>query len=459
MLDRFRNHLEETQIIPPGARVLVGYSGGPDSTCLLHLLHRVGVDVVAGYLHHGQREEADKELKLCEAFCQEIDVPFMSGKADVPRMSSELKIGLEEAGRRARYAFFDQARFQLQCDLVATAHNRTDHVETILLNLTRGTGLSGLAGIPEQRGHIIRPLLPFSREEIREYCKQESLWTAEDPSNIDISFARARVRLRVLPELRAINPQLENTVSRLASIAEEEDSFLDSMAAAALEQSELDLNGELKFLTADCEAAFDRDRISQFPAVLFKRAVRLVVGVLGANLDYEQTHALMEGIQNSEKGAITAEGGEVAIEWIPSQIHFRQLTPTAPFRYPVTLPGETVSDEFGWTIVCHEELNLEEEQRRVGMNVLLNPDVVKGGLYFRSVQPGDEMIPFGFDRARKLADILSEAKLTQAARQRLPIICDIVGPLWAPGVCLSERARLTANSKRAYRVRFVSNQT
>ncbi len=369
-------------------------------------------------------------------------------------MSKELKIGLEEAGRRARYGFFEQARQQLQCDQVATAHNRTDHIETVLLHLTRGTGLSGLAGIPEQRGCIIRPLLPFSREEIREYCQEHGLWTAEDPANTDLSFSRARVRLRVLPELQAINAQAEETIARFAEIAEEEDSFLDSMAAAALEQAEVELNGTLRSLTIDCEAAFDRNRLGHLPAVLFKRAVRLVVAALGSSLDHDQTLAIMRGVQFDERGSITTEGGEVAIEWSPSQVHARQLKPTAPFRFPITLPGETISDEFGWTITGHEEPDLSVGQTRAAMDVLIDASAVKGGLHLRSVQSGDEMIPFGYDHARKLADILSEAKLTQAARQRLPIICDMVGPLWAPGVCLSERARLTANSLRAIRLKF-----
>ncbi|MBX3119560.1 MAG: tRNA lysidine(34) synthetase TilS [Fimbriimonadaceae bacterium] len=458
MFDRFRSHLEQSDLIPQGSRVLVGYSGGPDSTCLLHLLHRCGVEIVGGYLHHSQRDEADKELKLCEAFCTDLGVPFLSGKANVPRMATDLKIGLEEAGRRARYAFFEQASKQVDCSLVATAHNRTDHVETVLLNLTRGSGLAGLAGIPDQRGNIIRPLLPFSREEIREYCKEQGLWTAEDPSNTDISFARARMRLRVLPELSAINAGVEGTISRLSEIAEEEDTFLDSMAAAALEQCESELNGDLRFLTMDCEVALNRAKISQYPPVLFKRAMRLIAEVLGSSLNFEQTVALLHGVQVDEKGSITTEGGEVAFDWSSDLIHARQLQPVVPFRYPVTMPGETVSEEFGWTITCQEEISPEMNQTRASMSVLIDSLQMKGALHFRSAQSGDEMIPFGFDRARKLADILSEAKLTQAARQRLPIICDMIGPLWAPGVCLSERARLTANSQRAVRIKFEPSQ-
>ena len=202
------------------------------------MLVQSGVDVVAAHLHHGQRAEADQESDRCAAFCAEMDVPFVPGKADVPAMAAALKMGLEEAGRRARYAFFEQAAAQTGCRSIATAHTRDDQLETVLLNMARGTGLAGLAGIPETRDAIVRPLLPFTREETRAYCDERGLWYHDDPANSDLSFARARVRHRVLPELRLCHPGCDASLGRLSHLAGEEDAFLDGMAAAALERCE-----------------------------------------------------------------------------------------------------------------------------------------------------------------------------------------------------------------------------
>jgi tRNA(Ile)-lysidine synthase len=188
MLEQFQEHLRKSGLIPDGSRVLVGYSGGADSTALLHLLHRCGIDVVAAHLHHGQREEAEDELARCQAFAEKLDLPFIAGRADVPRMSREMGMGLEEAGREARYGFFRQAAFGAECDLIATAHTLTDQVETVLLNIVRGTGLRGLTGIPVKRENIVRPLLPFSRDETVSYCKEHGFWTHEDPANTDFAF-------------------------------------------------------------------------------------------------------------------------------------------------------------------------------------------------------------------------------------------------------------------------------
>jgi tRNA(Ile)-lysidine synthase len=454
VIEQFREHLRTSGLIPDGARVLAGYSGGADSTCLIHLLHLAGVDVVAAHLHHGQRPEAEKELKLAEAFCQELGVPFVSGRADVPRMATDLKIGYEEAGRHARYEFFRQAAFRLECSLIATAHTRSDDVETILLNIARGCGLGGLGGIPEQRGHIVRPLLIFTREQTRAYCDERGLWYHDDPSNEDLSFSRARIRHRVLSELRVINPSVTSAIGRLSDIAKEEDRFLNGMAAAALEQSEVALNGDLQFLTKDCEAAFERSTLGSLPPVLVKRGLRLAVEALGGSLTHEQTLTAVTGLASQEKGSVTADGGHVAITWDPDCVTVRQVLPDAPFRYGITLPGETISDEFGWMFTAQEVSPTREAPKRATLEAEVDKSKVKGQLYFRTVKPGDEMQPLGFHGHRKISDLLSEAKLTQSARSRLPIVCDMVGPIWVPGVCLDERVRTSEGTANAVQLRF-----
>ncbi len=454
MLQSFRGRLEDSGLIPDGARVLVGYSGGADSTALLHMLKSCGVDVIAGHLHHGMRPEAEDELSRCQAFAEKLDVPFLCGRADVPRMAVELRIGVEEAGREARYAFFSQAKFSMDCTLIATAHTKSDQIETILLNITRGCGLRGLTGIPERRDDIIRPLLAFSRSETKGYCEALGLWTHDDPANTDLSFARARIRANVVPELRLVNQGIDAAVLRLAAIADEEDRFLDGMAAAALEQTDIPLNGELRFLTEDIEIRFDRHRLAHLPGVLANRAVRLACEALGSPLTREQTLIAVAGLVSDEVGAVTSEGGSVVVEWNGAAVDVRRIVPRQQFRSPLTVPGETISDEFGWQLTAEECYSRESETRRSALEALVDGTRIKGPLYFRSFEAGDQMQPFGFMGRRKLADLLSEAKLTQAARDRLPIVCDMIGPVWAPGVCLSERARSDALSERVIRLSF-----
>lgn len=454
MLERFEAHLRRVALVPPGSQVLVGYSGGADSTCLLDLLHRAGVPVIAAHLHHGQRPEADMEMKLCEAFCNQQGIQFIGGKADVPAISREMKVGLEEGGRHARYNFFQRAAAASGCDLIATAHTRTDLVETVLLNLARGTGLAGLAGIPARRDNIVRPLLMFTREETRQYCDEHALWTHDDPANSDIAFARARVRHRIAPEFRSINPRFDDAVARLAQIAGEEDDFLNGAAAAALEHAELPLNGELSFLTCDVEVAFRRSVLMALPPVLLRRALRLAASAVGGGLDFDQTDRLIFDLADRERGSITCEGGQVVLEWTDEQIHIRDVTIATPYRYPLTIPGETISDEFGWQFTAFEDSAPKGGQARASMEVSVDPSALKGTLYFRTFKEGDHIQPLGFSGTRKVSDLLGEKRLTIAARARLPIVCDLVGCIWIPGVCLSERARIREGQDRALTLRF-----
>jgi tRNA(Ile)-lysidine synthase len=457
LLSRFRAHLLERQLFVEGDRILVGYSGGPDSTCLLHLLHQVGLDIVAGHLHHGQRAEGEAELKLCEAFCADLGVPFAAGRSDVPEMARIMKIGLEEAGRRARYEFFRQASFRLDCTRIATAHTLDDHVETVLLNLTRGCGIAGLAGIPERRENIVRPLLLFSKEETRQYCEAHGLWTHDDPANCDVNFSRARIRHRVLPELVAINPNATEAVSRLSRLAFEENRYLDSQSVHAIANTEVLLNGSLRFLTIRHEAAFDRVAWRSIPPVLVRRALKLVASALNADLDFEQTHVAAEGIAGTGSGSVTSEGDVVVVEWSDRLVHVREAKTPEPFRFPLTVPGVTDSAEFGWKIEA-----MAGEPRsfaRDALDVVVDHDRVQGPLHFRSVQPGDKMSPMGFSGSRKVSDLLGEAGLTASARRRLPLICDILGVVWVPGVSLADRVKTDASTERGLHMRFSPLET
>jgi tRNA(Ile)-lysidine synthase len=449
--ERLRDHLETSKLIGAGERVLVGYSGGADSTCLITLLVELGFDVVAAHLHHGMRTEADHEANLAEAYAQSLSVPFLLGHANVPLIAEQAKVGLEEAGRDARYNFFNRAAVGTECSLIATAHTADDQVETVLFRIIRGSGVAGLAGIPERRDNIVRPLLVFTRAETRGFCESRGLWFHDDPANVDLRHSRARLRHAVLPELEVCHPGARANLLRLAKIADEETRFLDGMAAAALEQSEYPLNGILSFLTNQHEVAFYRQRLETLPPVLFKRAIKLVARSLGAELTYDQT---IQTASLGESGSITTEDGEVAIEWNPERIHARMLMVEAPFRHPLTVPGDTLADSLGWQISAVDGVYDGDPVVRRDRSAYISWETVRGPLYFRSAATGDEIQPLGFGNHRKVADLMSEAKLTVAARQRLPVVFDLMGPIWIPGVCVAERTRPKVIGESILRLSF-----
>jgi len=454
MFERFSAFLLESGLIMPGQTVVLGYSGGADSTCLLHLLHRAGVDVIAAHLHHGMRDEADKEMALCQAFCDELGVPFAGGRADVPLIAKSQKIGLEEAGRIARKDFFRRIAAQVGGHLIATAHTRDDHVETVLFHLARGTGLAGLVGIPLRRENQIRPLIHFGRSETRKYCADNGLWFHDDPANEDLSFARARLRHRVVPEMRLVHEGFDDSIARLSEIAQSEDEYLDSIAASALEHCSVPLNGNLGFLTQDCEVAFDRLRLLHLQGVLVRRALRLVAEFFGAGLSYENTLLLIDKLLQEPNGAMTLEGGDAVIEWDEKLLHVRQLQPILPFRFPLTVPGETASTEFGWQFIASRTDPIDFQREPGSLDVKMDPRKVKGNLYFRTPEPEDQIQRVSTPSAKPLSALMGDKSLTSAAKQRIPVVCDLVGPIWVPGIGLSDRVKISDESENALWLRF-----
>jgi tRNA(Ile)-lysidine synthetase-like protein len=230
ILERVRATLRERQLLPPeGGTVIVGYSGGADSTALLHLLTRLqgafNLRIHAAHLHHGMRPEADDDVRVCASVCAQLGVPLHVERVDVPALAQTERISLEEAGRNARYAFFERLARELNAVAVALAHTRDDQIETILINLLRGTGPRGLCGMPYKRDRIIRPLLDATRAQTHQYCAAQGLPTVFDSTNLDPHQLRRRVRMELIPLLRDLSPAFDRHLLRLADILENEESW------------------------------------------------------------------------------------------------------------------------------------------------------------------------------------------------------------------------------------------
>ncbi len=220
---------------PPGGRILCAVSGGRDSMCLLHYLWTLGqrenFSVAAVHMNHGQRETAQRDVLFVQNFCRERGIPCVTEQVSVPEKAKEWGVGIEEAGRRLRYETFRRAAELTCADRIATAHHAADQAETVLLNLLRGTGPEGLAGIPPVRGEIIRPLLETSRQEIEAYLERHGIDHVEDETNGDRSLTRNRLRLDIMPLLRELYPGAEGSICRTAEILRREEGCWREMRA------------------------------------------------------------------------------------------------------------------------------------------------------------------------------------------------------------------------------------
>jgi len=217
MLNTIRTFIEKEKLLTPSARVIVGLSGGKDSMALLDLLTLLGYHCVAAHCNfHLRGEESDRDASFVKKWCKSIDVPFTSIDFDTRQYAADKKISIEMAARELRYSWFGIIRTQYDAEAVAVAHHRDDSVETVLLNLLRGTGIRGLTGISPKNREVIRPLLCVSRAEIEQYVAGRGLPHVDDSSNGEDIFLRNAIRINIIPRLEALNPAVRSAISRTA---------------------------------------------------------------------------------------------------------------------------------------------------------------------------------------------------------------------------------------------------
>ena len=287
---------------PPGGTILCAVSGGRDSVCLLDYLWRLGQErgfsVAAAHLNHGMRPTAQRDEELVRRLCRQRDIPFYTEKVDVYALCDAWRLTVEETGRRARYEFLRRTAASIGAAFIATAHHREDQAETVLLQLLRGTGPQGLAGIPPVREGIIRPLLDTPRAAIDAYIAAHDLPYVTDETNLDTHYARNRLRLEIMPQLLTINPSAPAHICRTADILRAENDYLDAQAAALL---------------PDTGTALPCHTLLSAPAALRPRMLRLLAERLPVGKkDFSAAHYRALETLAQTGGTLSLPGGAAA---------------------------------------------------------------------------------------------------------------------------------------------------
>lgn len=223
-------------LIPAGSAVLCALSGGADSMYLLSRLLEKGYSVHAAHYNHRLRPTADRDEQFVRDWCSTHGVSLTVGCGDVAQYAARSGLGLEESARELRYAFLQNTAAETGCTLIATGHHAGDNAETVLMNLVRGCGLNGLAGIPERRGNIVRPMLSVTRAEINAYLSAHGIPHVEDETNGDQAYTRNRIRHQLIPLLEELNPQAVAHITAAAQRAREDEAELSRQAERLLEQ-------------------------------------------------------------------------------------------------------------------------------------------------------------------------------------------------------------------------------
>lgn len=240
MEEKILEIIKRYNLIENGDKIVVGVSGGPDSITLLNVLKNIKekeiikFNLVVCHINHMIREEAVSDEKYVEEYCKKNNIEFFAKRIKVEEMAEKEKIGTEEAGRKARYEFFNEILNKTNANKIATAHTANDNAETVLMNIIRGSGTLGLKGIEAKNGKLIRPLIECKRSEIEKYCKDENLNPRIDKTNFENIYTRNKVRNMLIPYIENnFNPNIIEAINRLSDLSKQENDFLEKLTKEA----------------------------------------------------------------------------------------------------------------------------------------------------------------------------------------------------------------------------------
>lgn len=226
--------IKKYNLIENKDKIVIGVSGGPDSITLLNVLLKIkekkiiDFDMVVCHVNHMIREEALEDEEYVVNFCKKNYIRYFVKRVEVEKIAKQEKISTEEAGRKVRYAFFDEILKNENANKIATAHNKNDNAETVLMNIIRGSGTSGLKGIECKRGNLIRPLIECNREEIEQYCKENNLEPRIDKTNFENNYTRNKIRNLLIPYIKQnFNPNIIEAINRLSDLSKQENEYFE----------------------------------------------------------------------------------------------------------------------------------------------------------------------------------------------------------------------------------------
>jgi tRNA(Ile)-lysidine synthase len=429
LADRLRRHVDDAGLVPPGIPVVVALSGGLDSVVLLHLLRfplrdRIG-RLSAAHLDHRMRPDSPSDDRWVQGLCRAWDTPLARGRADPPPRS-------EAEAREARYTFLHQIADGVAPDaIVVTAHHADDQAETVLFRLARGTGLRGLRGIAPRRGRIVRPLLPFSRAELEAYARAVGLGWRADPSNLELRYARNRIRHRVLPELERARPGAVRALAAVASQARHAEAALDAVLDRLEDDVVLD--------ASDTAATLARDALLAYHPNLRARLLRRLLRRHGAAPGRAGTRAALEFITSGPSGGSLdlAAGVRLERDFDRIRIAAAEREGSAATRSDaMDTPLQIMGPEAGRGVVVLAGRRLDvwwgSIPAEAGM-VTITVAAPRFPLLLRRWQPGDR-IRLGYG-TKKLKKLLAERRLDRRARSRVPVLVDGAGEmLWVVGL-------------------------
>ena len=428
--------VKAANLIQKGDRIIAGVSGGPDSICMLSVLLELAKDidfeVIVVHINHMLRDVADEEEKYVENFSQQLGLPFFSKKVDIEKLSKEQKESCEVVARKVRYDFFYEVLEKNGANKIAVAHNKNDHVETMLLNLIRGSGLEGLCGIKRQNGEIIRPMLDIARSEIEEYLRDKNILSMIDATNFEEVYTRNKIRNRLIPYLEELNPNILKTLYRTTEILSQDRDILVEVVGK-----------EYKAVRKDI-GILDKTRFLELSENMKYEVLRFAIDEFCGNkkdISYENLKNVIKILQSAHSGAVIEVLGDLKIKIAYDDVCFlKELECDNRYEYELSIPGTTIIPEAGIKINAEiAAVNQLENAEFAKNKVYLDVAKVGKKVYVRNKRSGDFFYPTGMEGKKTLKKFFSDLKISETERNKWPILANDNEVIWVIGKRLSRK--------------------
>ncbi len=438
MYNKVISTIEQNKMLMNGTTVIAAVSGGADSMALLSILVRMkekyNLKLIAAHVNHGLRgAESERDENFVRCYCEKNSIEIQILKTNISELASISGEGMEQCGRRVRYDFFGSLN---ECALIATAHTLSDRIETILFNLTRGSALKGLCGIPAVRNNIIRPLIECTRREIEEYCLNNCLPYIIDSTNTNDNFTRNHIRMNIIPQLARINPRFEQAILRCSESLAIDENLLNQLSVELLE-----------YITVGSGSYQTAGLMNAHPS-LRKRALAKIL----------QTHSgtAPEGKQIDALESLLCKGGRLQIQnsvILTSDSGLlmvnRHEVEYEEWQFDLNNGAFQMNDKSIVTKIVNK-IDFENIQN-IHKNILdncLDYDKIIGNSVIRSRCAGDKIRLSKRHCTKSIKKLFNEASVPVWCRNRVAIIADNAGVLWVESFGVDERCEITTSTER-----------
>ncbi|TVQ18298.1 MAG: tRNA lysidine(34) synthetase TilS [Bacteroidetes bacterium] len=442
MIDRFLENIEKNKLFNANEKILLAVSGGMDSVVMAHLFHQAGFLFSLAHCNFQLRgEESDKDERFVEELARNFHVQCFTKSFDTLVYSDQQGISTQMAARELRYGWFEELRKTNGFSYISTGHHKDDHSETILINMVRGSGLTGLQGIRQKWGHVIRPLWDFTRKEIGQYCNEHDINFREDATNEQTKYVRNKIRHQVIPHLKEINPSFNDSMVKLSSIAEQTGELLHYL---------LEKEFELFVEKNDQKLRIEINRLQRLPCVsLVLYHLLNPYGFQGAVVDE------IIGSLAGQPGKKFFSASHLCLR-DREYLMVSPLEPKADFQQiPIDeLAGEVSFAEGKLQLVLHEAFRMNQIKKEHNV-AFLDADKLQFPLTLRAFKEGDYFYPFGMSGKKKLSDYFVDEKVALTDKQNKWLLCSGEDIVWVIGMRTDERYRISLPVCKVLEVKFI----